>query len=88
MYVIDVYEIYAASALSFMTVSRYYVAGAMTVAGIPFYRNMGVHYTLTVLACISSLMTLVPYIFYRYGAKIRSWSKYATQNGSLTRFAE
>lgn len=80
MYVIDVYDIYAASALSFMTVSRYYVAGGMTVAGIPFYRNMGVHYTLTILACLSSLMTLVPYIFYRYGPKIRSWSKYAANN--------
>ncbi|KAE8379695.1 major facilitator superfamily domain-containing protein [Aspergillus bertholletiae] len=82
MYVIDVYDIYAASALSFMTVSRYYVAGGMTVVGIPFYRNMGVHYTLTILACISSLMTLVPYMFYRYGPTIRSWSKYATHNGS------
>ncbi|KAJ5261348.1 MFS general substrate transporter [Penicillium angulare] len=80
MYVIDVYDIYAASALSFMTVSRYYVAGGMTVAGIPFYRNMGVHYTLTILACISSVMTLLPYIFYRYGPKIRSRSKYATHN--------
>lgn len=77
MYVIDVYDIYAASALSFMTVSRYYVAGGMTVAGIPFYRNMGVHYTLTILACISAVMTLLPYAFYRYGPAIRSRSKYA-----------
>ncbi|KAJ5116629.1 MFS general substrate transporter [Penicillium angulare] len=78
MYVIDVYDIYAASALSFMTVSRYYVAGGMTVVGIPFYRNMGVHYTLTILACISAVMTLLPYAFYRYGPAIRSRSKYAT----------
>ncbi|KAE8151655.1 major facilitator superfamily domain-containing protein [Aspergillus avenaceus] len=81
MYIIDVYDIYAASALSFMTVSRYYVAGAMTVAGIPFYRNMGVHYTLTILACLSSLMTLLPYVFYRFGPVIRGWSKYAMHNG-------
>ncbi|KAJ5975333.1 MFS general substrate transporter [Penicillium waksmanii] len=87
MYVIDVYDIYAASALSFMTVSRYYVAGGMTVAGIPFYRNMGVHYTLTILACISSLMTLVPYIFYSYGPNIRGWSKYATNNHSIASVA-
>lgn len=87
MYVIDVYDIYAASALSFMTVSRYYVAGGMTVAGIPFYRNVGVHYTLTILACISSLMTLVPYIFYRYGPNIRGRSKYATNNHSIASVA-
>lgn len=77
MYVIDSYDIYAASALGFMTASRYTVAGGMTVVGVPFYGNMGVHYTLTILACISALMVPVPYIFYRYGPTIRSWSKYA-----------
>ncbi|GAB1207148.1 hypothetical protein APSETT445_005858 [Aspergillus pseudonomiae] len=50
MYVIDSYDIYAASALGFMTVSRYCAAGGMTVVGIPFYRNLGVQYTLTILA--------------------------------------
>ncbi|XHG01691.1 hypothetical protein AWENTII_005060 [Aspergillus wentii] len=77
MYVIDSYDIYAASALGFMTVSRYCAAGGMTVVGIPFYKNMGVHYTLTILACISSVMTLVPYVFYRYGKTIRGWSRFA-----------
>ncbi|KAE8148890.1 major facilitator superfamily domain-containing protein [Aspergillus avenaceus] len=77
MYVIDSYDIYAASALGFMTVSRYCAAGGMTVVGIPFYSNMGVQYTLTILACISCLMTPVPYVFWRYGVVIRSWSKFA-----------
>ncbi|PYH92310.1 MFS general substrate transporter [Aspergillus ellipticus CBS 707.79] len=77
MYVIDAYDIYAASALGFMTVSRYCAAGGMTVVGIPFYSNMGVHYTLTILGAISALMTPVPYVFYRYGPVIRGWSKYA-----------
>ncbi|KAL4802329.1 major facilitator superfamily transporter [Aspergillus unguis] len=60
MYVIDSYDTYAASALGFMTVSRYCAAGGMTVAGIPFYSNMGVHYTLTILACIAVAMTPLP----------------------------
>lgn len=77
MYVIDSYDIYAASALGFMTVSRYTVAGGMTVVGVPFYANMGVQYTLTILGCISAVMVPVPYVFYRYGPTIRSWSKYA-----------
>ncbi|RAL03926.1 MFS transporter [Aspergillus ibericus CBS 121593] len=77
MYVIDAYDIYAASALGFMTVSRYCAAGGMTVVGIPFYSNMGVHWTLTILGAISALMTPVPYVFYRYGRVIRGWSKYA-----------
>jgi hypothetical protein len=78
MYVIDAYDIYAASALGFMTVSRYLAAGVMTVVGIPFYKNMGVHWTLTILGCISAIMVPVPYVFYQYGPIIRRWSRYAT----------
>ncbi|KAJ5111332.1 hypothetical protein N7532_001867 [Penicillium argentinense] len=77
MYVIDSYDIYAASALGFMTVSRYCAAGGMTIVGIPFYQNMGVHWTLTILGCISAIMVPVPYVFYRYGPIIRRWSRYA-----------
>lgn len=49
----------------------------MTVVGIPFYRNMGVHWTLTIMGGISALMVPVPYLFFRYGKKIRGWSTYA-----------
>lgn len=77
MYVIDAYDIYAASALGFMTVSRYCAAGGMTVVGVPFYQNMGVHWTLTILGAISALMVPVPYGFYRWGVKIRGWSRFA-----------
>jgi hypothetical protein len=53
----------------------------MTVVGIPFYENMGVQYTLTILGCISALLVPVPYVFYKYGEKIRARSKYAVNAG-------
>lgn len=77
MYVIDSYETYSASALTFTALVRYVVAGGMTVVGIPFYENMGVHYTLTILACISCVLVLVPYSLYRWGHMVRTRSKYA-----------
>lgn len=77
MYIIDSYEVYAASALTFLTVVRYIAAGGMTVAGIPFYRNMGTHWTLTILGGLSTLMVPIPYVFYHYGHVIRRRSKYA-----------
>ncbi|GAB7348615.1 hypothetical protein MBLNU459_g6992t1 [Dothideomycetes sp. NU459] len=77
MYIIDSYSIYAASALSFVTVTRYMAAGGMTIVGVPFYKNLNPHWTLTVLGCISALMTPVPFIFYYYGARIRTRSGYA-----------
>lgn len=76
-YIIDSYEIYSASALAFVTLSRYVVAGAMVVVGVPFYENLGVHYTLTILGCLSALLVPLPYVFYFYGPWIRSRSKYA-----------
>ncbi|KAL1296732.1 hypothetical protein AAFC00_000202 [Neodothiora populina] len=76
-YVIDSYEIFAASALASITLIRYVAAGGMTIAGIPFYQNLGVHYTCTILGCIAAACTPVPYLFYIYGPKLRKMSNYA-----------
>ncbi|KAI0475626.1 major facilitator superfamily transporter [Xylariaceae sp. FL0804] len=77
MYIIDAYEMYSASALTFVAVVRYVAAGGMTVVGIPWYESMGTHYTLTILACISCLLAPIPYALYRWGYIIRKRSKYA-----------
>ncbi|KAJ4336123.1 hypothetical protein N0V95_008702 [Ascochyta clinopodiicola] len=76
-YIIDSYEMYAASALTSVTLVRYVTAGGMTVVGIPFYKNMGVHWTLTILGGISAVLVPVPYLFYVYGKRLRGMSKYA-----------
>ncbi|KAJ4256263.1 hypothetical protein NW762_009343 [Fusarium torreyae] len=77
MYIIDSYEIYSASALTFVSLIRYIIAGGMTVVGIPFYENMGTHYTLTIMACLAVVLAAIPYVLYFYGHKIRAKSKYA-----------
>ncbi|TQN68991.1 putative efflux pump kojT [Colletotrichum shisoi] len=77
MYIIDSYEIYSASALTFVALIRYMVAGGITVVGIPFYENLGTHYALTILACISGVLAPIPYILYHYGSWIRAKSRFA-----------
>ncbi|KAK8218026.1 major facilitator superfamily transporter [Phyllosticta capitalensis] len=77
MYIIDSYEVYSASALTFVSLVRYVIAGGMTVVGIPFYENVGVAHTCTILACIACVLVPIPYIFYKYGYIIRRKSKYA-----------
>ena len=67
-YLIDAYEAHAASALVGVTFVRYIVSAGMVPASLPFYRNLGVHWTLTVLGCISLIMTPVPFIFWRVSA--------------------
>ncbi|KAL3422127.1 major facilitator superfamily transporter [Phlyctema vagabunda] len=76
-YIIDAYELYAASALASLTLIRYVAAGGMVEVGIPFYKNLGVHYTLTILGAISAAMVPVPYAFYKWGPKIRGYSSFA-----------
>ena len=76
-YIIDSYESFSASALASVTLIRYVIAGGMVEVAIPFYDRLGVQDTLTVLACLSALLVPVPYAFYRWGARIRSWSRYA-----------
>jgi MFS family permease len=76
-YIIDSYEVFAASALASITLIRYVVAGGMIEVAIPMYSKLGVHWTLTIMGAISTLMVPVPYLFYIYGTKIRGKSRYA-----------
>ena len=76
MYLIDSYEMYAASGLTFATLVRYCCAGGMTVVGIPFYKNVGVHWTCTILGVLSLLMCPLPYVFFWKGSAIRKRSRY------------
>lgn len=77
MYIIDSYEIYSASALTFVALTRYVISGGMTVAGIPFYEKLGTHYTLTIMAFVSIFLAAIPYVLYFYGHSIRAKSRFA-----------
>ena len=77
MYTIDAYEVNAASALTFATVTRFLISGGLTVAGIPLYENVGTHWTLTIMAVIGCLLAPIPYLLYRYGPWVRKHSRHA-----------
>lgn len=81
MYIIDSYLAYAASALTFVALIRYVVAGGMTVVGVPMYQNLGVHWAITVLACISAIATPIPYFLSYFGPSLRRRSKWAVAYG-------
>lgn len=82
MYIIDSYEMYAASALTFVALVRYLAAAGMTVVGVPMYKNLGPHYTLTILACISAAVVPIPYALNKWGPKVRARSRYAVSPGT------
>lgn len=79
-YLMDTYEIYAASALASVTFIRYTISGAFIEISIPFYENMGVPYTLTILGSLSGVLVVIPYAFYRYGPAIRKRSRFVPES--------
>jgi MFS family permease len=83
-YMIDVFEAYAASAISIGAAVRYVAAGVMVPVSIPMYRHLGVHWSLTLLGCLILLLTPVPIIMYIYGEGIRKKSRVANKNISVS----
>ena len=49
----------------------------MVVGAAPMYKSLGAAVTLSIWGAISAALVPVPFLFYRYGAKIRSYSKFA-----------
>ncbi|GAA5980298.1 hypothetical protein JCM11641_005534 [Rhodosporidiobolus odoratus] len=75
-YIIDAYLSTAASALATLTFVRYPISGGAVMFTGPMYRSLGRHWAMSLLAFLSLVMSVIPFIFYAYGARIRSWSRY------------
>jgi len=71
MYLIDTFNIYAASAIAVNTVVRSIFGTVLPVAGPPMYRRLGLGWGNTLLAGVAVVFTPVPFLLLRYGEKIR-----------------
>jgi DHA1 family multidrug resistance protein-like MFS transporter len=56
---------------------RYAIAGGMVMAARPMYEGIGVHWTMTLLACIATILAPAPLLFWKFGSRLRKKSKYA-----------
>ncbi|KIK56943.1 hypothetical protein GYMLUDRAFT_173629 [Collybiopsis luxurians FD-317 M1] len=77
VYIVDTYLMYSASALASSTMIRSAVAAAFPLFTTQMYNNLGIQWASTLIALISLLMAPIPFLFYKYGAKIRERSKFA-----------
>jgi hypothetical protein len=94
-YLIDAYVIYAASVLAANSVLRslfgaafrksfihkyhYFIFELVALFTNQMFGNLGIHWAATIPACLALLCLPMPYIFYKYGATIRNWSKYSSE---------
>jgi DHA1 family multidrug resistance protein-like MFS transporter len=76
-YIIDSYGEHAAIALSSITMMRYLIAGCMVMAARPMYIAMGVHWTMTLLGVVATVLTPAPYLLWKFGESLRRKSPYA-----------
>lgn len=76
-YIVDSYQHYAASALAAKTLVRSIWGACVPLFTIQMYHRLGYEWASSLMAFISLACCAIPYLFYIYGARIRTYSKYA-----------
>ncbi|KAH0153539.1 MFS general substrate transporter, partial [Aureobasidium melanogenum] len=79
-FLVDTYLLYAASAVSANTFLRSIIAGGLPLAARPMFNNLGVGPAMSILGGVAALALPVPFIFMKYGLKLRKMSKFAPVN--------
>ncbi|KAL2681846.1 major facilitator superfamily domain-containing protein [Phyllosticta citricarpa] len=69
------YGVFAASALAGNSVLRSVMGGVLPLAGPSLYNTLGPHWAGTLLGLLEVLLIPIPFVFYRYGGRIRQRSK-------------
>lgn len=73
------YVVYAASVLAANAVLRSLLGAAFPLFTTDMYHNLGIHWASTIPAFLSLACVPFPFLFYKYGAKIRSKCKFAAE---------
>jgi len=76
-YLVDSYQHQAASALAAKTCIRSFWGAGVVLFTIQMYHRLGYQWASTLLAFISLACCAIPFLDWRYGARIRAKSKYA-----------
>lgn len=85
VYLIDAYTIYAASVLAANSVIRSCFGAGFPLFTTYMYNNLGIHWASCIPAFLSVACLPFPFIFYKYGAKVRRKCKYAAESDAFVR---
>ncbi|PYH41514.1 MFS transporter [Aspergillus saccharolyticus JOP 1030-1] len=73
-YLAGSYGVYAASAMAGNSVIRSILGGVLPLVGTYMYSGIGPHWSGTLLGLLEVLIVPIPFVFYKYGYKIRERS--------------
>lgn len=82
-YLVDAYLMFAASAIAGNTFLRSLCGAGFPLFARQMFDGMGIQYAATLLGCVAAVLAPIPFIFYKYGAKIRQRSNYAPTGPSM-----
>ncbi|GAB1199125.1 hypothetical protein APSETT444_008470 [Aspergillus pseudonomiae] len=78
-YMADAYETYSASAMSASACTRSILGAMLPLATKPMFDRLGVNWAYTLVGFLSLGVTVIPFVFIRYGARIRESSKFCQE---------
>lgn len=78
-YVGDAYKTFSASATAAISCARSAGSATLPFGAGPMYKSLGVHWASTLLAFLSILLSVVPFVFIVYGKKLRAASHFSQQ---------
>ncbi|KAJ6544474.1 MFS polyamine transporter [Mycena capillaripes] len=76
-YLVETYLMYSATAFAANTFCRSLVAAAFPLFTVQMFSKLGVNWAATLLGGVGLLLAPSPFLFYKYGARIRASSKFA-----------
>ena len=78
-YIVDAYEIYAASGMGAASCSRSIFGVVLPFAAKPMYSALGISWACSLMGFLSIIMGVVPFLFLKYGDRIRANSKWCQE---------
>ncbi|KAI0976312.1 major facilitator superfamily transporter [Xylaria arbuscula] len=78
-YLIDSYTIFAASVIAGSSILRSLFGAAFPLFTTPLYNALGIHWGSSIPAFLSVVFLPFPFLFMKYGARIRAKCKYAAE---------
>jgi hypothetical protein len=75
-YLVDAYEVFAASAMAAASLSRSSFGAVLPFAARPMYRALGVAWATSLLGFFSLALCVVPFVFVKWGGRMRERSPF------------
>lgn len=82
-YLVDAYDVFAASATAAAACSRSLFGAVLPFAARPMYERLGVSWACTLLGFLSLALCVIPFAFLKYGGWLRERSKFCQELAAM-----